>query len=102
MKIGITKEIKAGETRVAMTPAGVKVLLDSAPDEHRVFIEKDAGLTAGFDNAEYENAGAIVLPSASQVYNEATLIVHVKEPLPKEYCDLREDHILFTYLHLAA
>ena len=102
MQIGILKEIKAGETRVAITPEGVKQILDSAPGEHNVFVEKDAGLSAGFDNAEYEQAGASILPTASKVYENSTLIVHVKEPLAKEYSDLREDHILFTYFHLAA
>jgi alanine dehydrogenase len=99
MRIGIIKEIKIGEGRVAMTPNGVKTVLSSG--KHQIYVETHAGETSGFSDQEYHEAGAKILPSAENVFQEAQLIVHVKEPLPNEYNYIRSDHIIFTYLHLA-
>jgi alanine dehydrogenase len=99
MIIGVPKEIKIGETRVSMTPSlcrrcgalGAKVL-----------IEKSAGLTAGFTDAEYRDAGATVVPDAARVWRTADMILKVKEPLPAEYGRIQKGQAIFTYLHLAA
>jgi alanine dehydrogenase len=99
MIIGIPKEIKAGEKRVAMTPQGVDAL---ASHHHRVLIEKGAGEGSGFSDNEYERAGAILIESAGEIWNEADLIAKVKEPQEQEYSFLRPGKILFTFLHLAA
>ena len=102
MNIGVLKEIKIGESRVGLTPEGVRRILESGSGNHSIFVEQHAGELSGFSNAEYLNAGAKILSTAKEVYKNSTLIMHVKEPLPKEYSLLRADHILFTYLHLAA
>lgn len=99
MKIGIPKEIKQGENRVALPPSAVQSLVDKG---HEVCIEKEAGIGSGFEDAAYIRAGAVVLPTGKEVYTNATLIIKVKEPLEQEYAFLKEEHILFTYLHLAA
>ncbi len=99
MKIGIPKEIKNNENRVAITPSGVHMLVQHG---HQVFIESDAGEGSGFTDADYEAAGAIILGRADYVWNEAEMVVKVKEPLPSEYSYFRRDLVLFTYLHLAA
>jgi len=96
--IGVPKEIKNHEYRVAMVPAGVRSLVH---DGHTVVIETQAGQGSGISDAEYEAAGARILPSAEAVYAEAEMIVKVKEPLPPEYNLLRPGQVLFTYLHLA-
>ena len=98
MHIGLPKEIKEHELRVAITPAGVKDLTESG---HKVFVEKGAGEGSGFPDSNYLEAGAILLDEQHQVYDHAELIVKIKEPLPQEYPLLKEEHILFTYLHLA-
>ncbi len=99
MTIGIPKEIKIGETRVSMTPSLCRrcVSLGAA-----VVVQKGAGLSAGFADAEYRAAGATVANSAASVWSAADLILKVKEPLPAEYSRLRPGLTLFTYLHLAA
>lgn len=99
MRIGIPKEIKNNERRVAVTPAGV---LSLAKAGHQVFVEKEAGLGSGFPDASYAEAGAVVTASAADVWDRAEMIVKVKEPLPSEYGYFRDDLILFAYLHLAA
>lgn len=99
MIIGIPKEIKDNEYRVALPPGAVREL---RRDEHTVLVETQAGLGSGFTDAEYESAGASIRPTAVEVWGEADMIVKVKEPLPAEYGLLRPDLILFTYLHLAA
>jgi alanine dehydrogenase len=96
--IGVPREIKTGEQRVAVTPAGVHGFVS---DGHRVIIETGAGAGSGIRDEEYASAGAIV-DSADRVWAEAELIVKVKEPLPTEYPRLRPQHVIFTYLHLAA
>lgn len=98
MRIGCPKEIKAQEGRVGLTPAGVDALIRAG---HTVFLEQDAGLASGFADQEYTGVGAQILPTAREVYNFAEMIVKVKEPLAQEYPLLREEQILFTYLHLA-
>jgi alanine dehydrogenase len=99
MIVGIPKEIKAEENRVAMTPAGVNALVAHG---HTVLIERHAGLGSGLLDAQYRAAGARIVKRASQVWERADMIVKVKEPLPREYRHLRPGLILFTYLHLAA
>ena len=98
MIIGVPKEIKDNENRVAMTPAGVSELTRRG---HKVILQDAAGLGSGITNEEYIEAGASILTQAGDVFREADMIVKVKEPLPSEYDMLRPDQILFTYLHLA-
>lgn len=98
MILGVPREIKDREHRVALTPAGVHALV---PLGHRVLVETGAGEGSGFHDDEYRQVGAEVLPAA-EVWAGAEMIVKVKEPLPAEYHYLRSDLILFTYLHLAS
>ena len=98
MKIGIPKEIKAQENRVAITPPGVATFVQAG---HKVFIQTGAGEGSGFPDQEYVAAGAKILGDAKKVYDTADMILKVKEPLKPEYAMLREGQILFTYLHLA-
>ncbi|WP_303972893.1 alanine dehydrogenase [Streptococcus merionis] len=98
MLIGIPKEIKNNENRVALTPAGVYALVQAG---HQVLIETQAGLGSGFADADYVAQGAQIAPSAAEAWAEE-LVVKVKEPLKSEYPYLREDLVLFTYLHMAA
>ncbi len=99
MIIGIPKEIKAQEERVAITPAGVETLKKAG---HKILFEKHAGLGSGFTNEDLIKAGAEILETPQEIFEKADMIMKVKEPLPQEYNMLREDQILFTYLHLAA
>lgn len=99
MIIGVPKEIKNNENRVAMTPAGVSALVQAG---HTVYIEAGAGLGSGFTNEQYAAAGAIILDQAGQVWEKSQMIMKVKEPITSEYGYFREGLILFTYLHLAA
>jgi alanine dehydrogenase len=99
MRIGVPKEIKTLEFRVGLTPGAVQSLTDKG---HELFVETGAGAGIGLDDAAYEAAGAKVLPTADEVFAAAEMIVKVKEPQPVEIGRLRPDHILFTYLHLAA
>lgn len=98
MRIGIPKEIKNNENRVAMTPAGVIHLIKSG---HDVFIEKDAGIGSGFKDDDYSAAGAKLVDSAQEAWS-MDMVMKVKEPLPGEYQYFHENLILFTYLHLAS
>ncbi|MCE5253215.1 MAG: alanine dehydrogenase [Actinomycetia bacterium] len=98
MIVGVPKEIKNHEYRVAIVPAGVDSLVD---DGHTVLIEKSAGEGSGISDAEYVAAGAKIIPGAEDIFAQADMIVKVKEPLPEEYPLLREGQVLFTYLHLA-
>jgi alanine dehydrogenase len=97
--IGVPKEIKISENRVGLTEAGVKQLV---LEGHTVLVQKDAGLGSRITNEDYERAGAKIEESAKDVYGKADMIMKVKEPLPDEYELLRENQILYTYLHLAA
>jgi alanine dehydrogenase len=99
MIIGLPREIKTQEYRVALTPAGVDALVQSG---NRVWVESGAGEESGFSNSDYERAGARIGNSASEVWKQAEMIVKVKEPLPSEYDFFRPGMILFTFLHLAA
>ncbi len=97
--IGVPKEIKISENRVGLTEAGVKQLV---LEGHSVLIQKDAGLGSRILNEDYERAGAKILDSAQDIYGKSDMIMKVKEPLSDEYDLLRENQILYTYLHLAA
>lgn len=98
MQVGVPKEIKPAEARVGLTPAGARELIGHG---HRVFIETGAGAAAGFTDDAYTAQGAEILDSAEAVFETADMVVKVKEPQPVEYRRLRENQILFTYLHLA-
>ncbi|AST94912.1 alanine dehydrogenase [Shouchella clausii] len=99
MIIGIPKEIKSYENRVAITPAGVDALVGNG---HRIVVEASAGIGSGFTDEEYEKAGATIEENAKDVWAAADMIIKVKEPLSEEYRYFRKGLILFTYLHLAA
>ncbi|RDI53394.1 alanine dehydrogenase [Nocardia mexicana] len=99
MKIGIPREVKNHEYRVAGTPAGVRELVSRG---HEVFLEAGAGAGSAFDDDAYLLAGARVLDSADEVWGVADLVLKVKEPVAEEYSRMRADQVLFTYLHLAA
>jgi alanine dehydrogenase len=99
MLIGVPSEIKPQESRVGLTPASVQELTNHG---HQVLVEDKAGFGAGFENEEYEKAGGKIASTAEDIFNDAEMIVKVKEPLTNEVEMLRENQILFTYLHLAA
>tara|TARA_R110002072_G_scaffold64203_2_gene159385 strand:- start:230114 stop:231220 length:1107 start_codon:yes stop_codon:yes gene_type:complete len=99
MKIGVPKEIKNNENRVGLVPAGVRQLVT---DGHELFVETTAGEGIGISDEEFIAAGAKILPSLEDVFEESTMIIKVKEPQPREIALLRPHHILYTYLHLAA
>ena len=99
MFIGVPKEIKNNENRVALTPAGVVTLVKAG---HSLLIEKDAGIGSGFNNEDYTKAGAEIIEDAQYVWSKSEMIMKVKEPLESEYPYFRHGLILFTYLHLAA
>ncbi|MEH6896366.1 alanine dehydrogenase [Bacillus velezensis] len=98
MIIGVPKEIKNNENRVALTPGGVSQLIGNG---HRVLVESGAGLGSGFTNEDYVSAGAEILEDRKQVW-DAEMVMKVKEPLAEEYAYFRQGLVLFTYLHLAA
>ncbi|MEC1634657.1 alanine dehydrogenase [Bacillus mojavensis] len=98
MIIGVPKEIKNNENRVALTPGGISQLVSNG---HRVLVESGAGLGSGFENEAYESAGAEIIADPKQVW-DAEMVMKVKEPLPEEYAYFRKGLVLFTYLHLAA
>lgn len=99
MIIGIPKEIKNNENRVALTPAGAKELVKKG---HTVYVQHTAGENSGFPDAAYEGAGAQILPSIDDVYGAADMIVKVKEPIPTEYPLVRKGQLVFTYFHFAS
>lgn len=99
MIVGILKEIKSEENRVSMTPAGVEVMKQNG---HTVLVEKDAGAGSGLADRLYVEAGAQIIDTPREIYAQADMVMHVKEPQPSEYELIREDQIVFTYLHLAA
>ncbi|MGQ9556541.1 MAG: alanine dehydrogenase [Desulfurispora sp.] len=98
MIIGVPKEIKSNENRVAITPAGVQAMVKAG---HRVVIENNAGVGSGISNEDYVAAGAEILATPAEVFAAADMIMKVKEPLPPEYGLFKEGQLLFTYLHLA-
>ena len=99
MIVGILKEIKAEENRVAMTPAGVEVMKQNG---HTVLVEKSAGEASGFTDTAYAEAGAEIAGDPADIYKRADMIMHIKEPQPAEYDLIREGQILFAYFHFAA
>lgn len=99
MIIGVVKEIKNNENRVALTPAGVVSFVQAG---HKVLVEKGAGIGSGFVDADYAQAGAELIELAADVWNKSEMIMKVKEPLESEYKYFRPGLVLFTYLHLAA
>jgi alanine dehydrogenase len=99
MIIGLPKEIKNNENRVALTPAGVSVLVKKG---HRVYVQATAGEGSGFADAAYAAAGATILPTLEQVYDVAEMIVKVKEPIAPEYNLIKAGQLLFTYFHFAS
>ena len=98
MIVGIPKEIKNNENRVSMTPAGVRELVKRG---HTVYVQHTAGENSGFPDAEYERAGAHILPTIEEVYAIAEMIVKVKEPIEPEYKLVRRGQLVFTYFHFA-
>ncbi len=99
MLIGVAKEVKTEEYRVGVPPMATEVLTKAG---HKVLVQSTAGEGSGFADEEYTKAGATIVDTAEEVYGQAEMIYHVKEPIPSEYPLLRRDQILFTYLHLAA
>ena len=98
MLIGVPKEIKNHEYRVGMIPASARELISHG---HQVIVEANAGNGIGFDDQAYINVGAEIRKTAEEIFSQAEMIIKVKEPLTNERAMLREDQILFTYLHLA-
>jgi alanine dehydrogenase len=99
VKVGVPTEVKSDEYRVALTPAGVRELADVG---HEVYVQSGAGLGSAISDEGYVSQGATIVPDADALFEEATLIVKVKEPQPPEVARLKPHHTLFTYLHLAA
>jgi alanine dehydrogenase len=99
MRVGVPKEVKNHEYRVAITPAGAHELVR---DGHEVYIQQDAGIGSSIPDSDFVAAGAKVLPTADDVWQTGDLILKVKEPVAEEYHRMRKDQVLFTYLHLAA
>ena len=99
MIIGVPKEIKNNENRVGLTPAGVA---EFRKHGHEVYVQSTAGLGSGFDDAEYQQAGATLLDTIAEVYAKAEMIVKVKEPIAEEYPLIKENQLLFTYFHFAS
>ena len=99
MIIGILKEIKVKENRVSMTPAGVKTMYRAG---HVLLVEKNAGKKSGYSDQQYADAGAKIINIPQEIYQQAEMVMHVKEPQPSEYQLIRPGQIIFTYLHLAA
>jgi alanine dehydrogenase len=99
VKVGIPREVKDNEFRVAITPAGVHELVTQG---HEVVIEREAGVGSSIPDADFVEAGAAMLPTADDVWGSADLVCKVKEPVAEEYHRMRSDQVLFTYLHLAA
>jgi alanine dehydrogenase len=99
MRIGVPKEIKTNENRIALVPAGAETLVAAG---HEVFIEATAGEGSGFTDADYQAVGATIVPDAATAWGKAELLLKVKEPIEKEWPHLRKDLTLFTYFHFAA
>ncbi len=99
MKIGLVKEIKNHEYRVGLTPQCVQTYVDNG---HEVFVERGAGIGSSFEDEEYVNAGAKIMDDAAAVWGIAEMIIKVKEPIESEYSLIKENQIIYTYLHLAA
>ncbi len=99
MVIGVLKEIKAEENRVAITPAGVEIIVQQG---YQVVLESSAGEASGFDDSRYEKVGAQIISMPNDIFNRSEMILRVKEPQPSEFELLQKGQIYFSYLHLAA
>ncbi|WP_166961120.1 alanine dehydrogenase [Yeosuana marina] len=99
MIIGVPKEIKNNESRVGMTPAGV---FELTKNNHKVYVQSDAGFGSGFFNDDYIEAGALILETIEEVYAISDMIVKVKEPIESEYALIKPDQVIFTYFHFAS
>src|SRR5690606_5832697 len=99
MKIGVPKEVKSHENRVALTPAGTKELVKRG---HTVYIQSSAGIGSGFGDQEYCDAGGQLMQEAAEVFSSSEMIVKVKEPIEQEYGLLNQDQLVFTYFHFAS
>ena len=99
MIVGVPKEIKPQENRVALVPAGVESLVE---DGHTVLVEAGAGVGSGFEDDEFRVVGASVIDDPDQLWKEAELIIKVKEPIAEECARIRTEHVIFTYFHFAA
>ncbi len=99
MKIGVPKEIKTNENRVALTPIGAEVLRRHG---HKIYVETNAGMGSGFTDADYKKVGATILKTPKQVFDTADMIMKVKEPIKPEYNLIREGQVVFTYFHFAS
>src|SRR5215207_1538878 len=99
MRIGVPKEVKPDEYRIAMMPVGVEVLTKNG---HQVLVEQNAGAASGFPDEDYLRAGATMMPNARELFDKAEMIVKVKEPQPQEIAMFRPGQVVFTYFHLAA
>lgn len=99
MKIGVPKEIKNNENRIALTPSGAQTLVKHG---HTVYIENNGGVNSGFTNEQYINAGAQIIETAKEIFDTAEMIMKVKEPIAQEYDLIRPDQLVFTYFHFAS
>jgi len=99
MKIGVPKEIKTNENRIALVPAGAEALITAG---HSVLVETGAGLGSGFSDADYTSVGAKIAPDAATVWKDSEMIMKVKEPIKVEWPHMRKDQLIFTYFHFAA
>ncbi|HEU5290376.1 MAG TPA: alanine dehydrogenase, partial [Cyclobacteriaceae bacterium] len=99
MIIGVPKEIKNNENRVALTPAGTQELIKRG---HTVYIQKSAGIGSGFSDEEYTKAGGKMIEKAEEVFGLAEMIMKVKEPIEQEYKLIKKDQLVFTYFHFAS
>jgi alanine dehydrogenase len=99
MIVGVPKEIKNNENRVALTPAGTQEFVKRG---HTVYVEATAGVGSGFSDEEYTKAGAKMIPTADEVFNLAEMIIKVKEPIEQEYKLIRKEQLVFTYFHFAS
>jgi alanine dehydrogenase len=99
MKIGVPKEIKTNENRIALVPAGAEALITAG---HSVLVETGAGLGSGFSDADYTSVGAKIAPDAAAVWKDSEMIMKVKEPIKSEWPNMRKDQLIFTYFHFAA
>ena len=99
MIIGVPKEIKTNENRIALVPAGAEMLTRHG---HEVYVEKNGGVGSGFSDDDYVDAGAKILDTAKEIFDKAEMIMKVKEPLPQEYKMIKKGQIVFTYFHFAA
>ena len=99
MKIGVPKEIKNNESRVALTPGGVQTMLKNG---HTVYVETNAGINSGFTDEKYQLAGAEILSTAKEIFDSAEMIMKVKEPIAQEYELIHPNQLIFTYFHFAS